>query len=86
MSGPVGCLTRKVKFTAYKKSGKWYATGHAWIDPLMAYDSNHALKRDIDSTNDQLTRGALFSNDYYVVVDDTEEPSHLPFVSRLIHP
>lgn len=86
MSGPVGCLIRKVKFTAYKQSGKWYAQGYAWIDPMQPYHNSAALKRDIDSTNDQLVPGALLRGDFYITVDDTEEPSHLPFVSRLIHP
>jgi len=83
MSGPTRTHTRRIAFDAYKPSGKWYASGFAWIRATDHYWQNDRLLADIDATNDQLLSGSIESAQYNIAVREMPDDTDV-FVSRLI--
>ena len=75
-------LTRKIRFDLYKESGKWYAGGEAFINQSDNYFENSNLLEDIDSTQEEVHRGAISDGHWTVVVNDIDDG---PFIKRIIH-
>ena len=76
----------KVQVTWFKESGKWYASGNAWVTTSLV--EVEQLKQDIVNTQDALFAGWV-GDDFYVVVkgtEDQEEPLNCPFVTWLFKP
>lgn len=89
MSGPTDKLTREIRFTAYKASGKWYSDGKAWVEPGKPYFNNHEMLADMDRTNTALVPGALLGGEFFVaIIDDQVDGTRAgqPFLLRLIKP
>lgn len=73
-------LTRKIRWDAFKESGKWYSGGFAFIDPDNNYFDDNDLLIDIDLTQDQLGPGSIFG--YNIVVSDLDDDGK--FIKRII--
>jgi len=79
-------MKRKIKWTAFKESGKYYTEGTALIDPESPYWCNDSLLKDIEETQHSLRKGCISNRIYILVIDgDEDNPNHnYPFVTRLI--
>jgi hypothetical protein len=76
----VNHLTRKIRWDAFKESGKWYSGGFAYVDPDNNYFSDDCLLNDIDLTQDQLQHGSI--NNFNIVVSDLDDDGK--FIKRII--
>ena len=75
--------TRRVLFDAFRTSGKWYASGNAYILPGEFYFDTQILLDTIDATNDQLQTGSIKTRQYTIVVRERGADNDV-FVTRLI--
>jgi hypothetical protein len=73
-------LTRKIRWDAFKDSGKWYSGGFAYVDPENNYFEDDDLLNDIDLTQDQLGEGSIFGHN--IVVSDLDDDGK--FIKRII--
>lgn len=77
---------REIHWQAFKESGKWYASGNAYIDSEAHYFSNGELLSAISETQDQLNKDCFFRNEFFFVIDGHEDRpnENYPFIKRLI--
>ena len=75
-------LTRKIRWDAFKDSGKWYSGGFAYVDPENNYFEDDDLLNDIDLTQDQLHPGCIYH--HHIVVSDLDDNGK--FIKRIILP
>ncbi len=75
-------LTRKIRWDAYKKSGKWYSGGFAFIDPDNNYFEDIELMSDIDLTQTELQKTSIYQ--FIIVVSDLDDDGK--FIKKIIFP
>ncbi len=74
---------RKIKWTAYKRSGKWYSEGTARIKAGENYFDRDQLLADIASSQKELVPDAIIRREFFIAVDGGDDT---PFINCLIAP
>jgi hypothetical protein len=84
---PIKENKRIINWTAFKKSGKWYASGIAFVNLKDNYFNSQDLLNDIDKSQQELVKSAISCGQFNIYVDDLydlKNNENYPFITRLI--